>query len=116
MAALPTPDSPDTPLPIPVHVGTMGWSYSDWNGVFYPANAASRETLTLYARSLDAVEIDSTFYGTPRETTVQQWRKSTPDHFIFCPKIPRLITHDLGLLNCTESLAEFVRVMSLLGR
>jgi len=64
-----------------VRIGTMGWSYSDWNGVFYPANTDSRETLPYYARSFDAVEIDSTFYGTPRETVVRHWAKSTPDGF-----------------------------------
>jgi uncharacterized protein YecE (DUF72 family) len=93
----------------------MGWSYTDWNGVFYPAQASSRDVLSLYARSLDTVEIDSTFYGTPRETTVQQWRKTTPEDFVFCPKVPRMITHDAGLIDVAEPLANFVRVMGLLG-
>jgi uncharacterized protein YecE (DUF72 family) len=93
----------------------MGWSYSDWNGVFYPANTDSRDALSLYARSFDAVEIDSTFYGTPREPVVKHWAKSTPTGFVFCSKVPRLITHDMGLRDALEPLQDFVRVMALLG-
>ncbi len=100
---------------MPVRVGTMGWSYADWSGVFYPASASSRDYIALYARAFDAVEIDSTFYAAPRETQVKHWRKVTPENFLFCPKVPRLITHDLRLVNVTEPLAEFVRVMGQLG-
>jgi uncharacterized protein YecE (DUF72 family) len=93
----------------------MGWGYTDWAGVFYPAKAASRDYIGLYSRNFDTVEIDSTFYGTPREAQVKQWRAHTPDQFVFCPKVPRQITHDLRLVGVSEMLAGFVRVMGLLG-
>ncbi len=93
----------------------MGWSYADWAGVFYPDGAASRDYITLYAQTFDTVEIDSTFYGTPREAQVKQWAQITPPGFTFCPKVPRVITHDMRLIGVQEPLTEFVRVMSLLG-
>ena len=102
-------------MQIPVHIGTMGWSYADWNGVFYPNDTASRDAIALYARAFQAVEIDSTFYGTPREATVRHWKTATPDHFVFCPKVPRAITHDAGLIDVLELLREFARTMRLLG-
>ena len=102
-------------LEIPVRVGTMGWSYSDWYGVFYPQAVASRDAIALYTRAFDCVEIDSTFYGTPRETHVRHWKTSTPDNFRFCPKVPREITHDKGLIDVQEDLRNFVRVMGGLG-
>ncbi len=102
-------------LTIPVRVGTMGWSYADWNGPFYPEAGPGREAIRLYSRVLDVVEIDSTFYGTPRETTVRNWRDSTPPGFLFCPKIPRLITHDAGLRDVAAPLEEFTATMALLG-
>ena len=108
-------DADPAPVSAPIHVGTMGWGYSDWIGAFYPAKAASRDYISLYARCFDTVEIDSTFYGTPREQQVRQWRAQTPDHFLFCPKVPRQITHDLRLVGVTELLGEFVRIMGLLG-
>ena len=98
-----------------VFVGTMGWAYSDWNGVFYPEGMAAKEAISQYATVFETVEIDSTFYGTPRESTVLQWRDAVPDGFTFCPKVPRLITHEMGLRDCEEQLREFVDVIAKLG-
>lgn len=115
-AKIETVSAPSTVAsPLPIRVGTMGWGYADWSGPFYPAEAASRDYIAFYAQTFDTVEIDSTFYGTPRETQVKQWAKVTPDGFLFCPKVPRAITHEMRLLDVTEPLAEFVRVMGLLG-
>lgn len=102
-------------MEIPIYVGTMGWSYADWNGIFYPNETAARDAIALYARAFQAVEIDSTFYGTPREATVKHWKTSTPNSFVFCPKVPRAITHDAGLIDVLEPLREFTRTMRLLG-
>ncbi len=102
------------PLTIPVYIGTMGWSYADWNGPFYPPAGPGKQAITLYARAFNAVEIDSTFYGTPRETTVRQWADATPDGFLFCPKTPRMITHDAGLRDVGAPLENFVATMALL--
>ena len=104
-----------TPLTVPVQVGTMGWGYNDWLGPFYPAGSTSRDYITLYAKAFDAVEIDSTFYGTPREAQVKHWRKVTPEGFVFCAKVPRSITHEMRLIEAEAPMAEFVRVMRLLG-
>jgi uncharacterized protein YecE (DUF72 family) len=107
--------SSEATLQVPTYVGTMGWSYGDWYGPFYPPEVASRDALGHYARVFDAVEIDSTFYGTPQESTVKHWRKVTPAHFLFCAKVPRLITHDAKLTDVAEPFREFVQRMSLLG-
>lgn len=105
----------DGGVSIPVYAGTMGWGYADWVGPFYPAGSASRDYLSLYARAFDCVEIDSTFYGTPREAQVTQWARTTPERFVFCPKTPRAITHEMRLIDAREAFTEFVRVMGLLG-
>lgn len=105
---------PAEPLSIPVYIGTMGWSYSDWNGSFYPAAGPGKQAITLYARAFNAVEIDSTFYGTPRETTVRQWADAVPPGFLFSPKLPRVLTHDAGLRNVGAPLEDFVATLALL--
>jgi uncharacterized protein YecE (DUF72 family) len=97
------------------YVGTMGWAYEDWQGVFYSEDIASRDTISQYAQVFETVEIDSTFYGTPRDSNITHWRKSTPDGFTFCPKVPRLITHDMGLRDVQEPLGEFVQAVAKLG-
>lgn len=93
----------------------MGFSYKDWSGVFYPAELAARNYLSYYSRVFNAAEIDSTFYGTPKAETVERWYATTPDEFQFCVKVPRAITHDLGLVvGAWGLMEEFIRTMRLL--
>lgn len=96
------------------YLGTMGFSYSDWSGNFYPEGLASRQYLAHYSRIFNAVEIDSTFYGPPRPEQVQRWADMTPEEFKFCPKTPRAITHE-GRLLVSEEMDTFLETMRLLG-
>ncbi len=97
------------------HLGTMGFSYADWAGTFYPETLAQRNYLGHFSRFFNAVEIDSTFYGTPRLASVKRWLSATPEDFRFCPKTPRIITHDKGLQSAHLDMAEFLTVMRELG-
>lgn len=99
---------------IAYYIGTMGFSYKDWNGVFYSADTAQHRYLAYYSRIFNAVEIDSTFYGTPRPTTVENWAAATPPGFKFCLKVPRVITHDLALEGAIGLMDEFVNVVQAL--
>lgn len=96
-------------------LGTCGWGYDDWDGVFYPPGTAGKERLKHYATRYRTVEIDATFYATPARTTVQSWRRRSPEGFIFSAKFPRAITHEARLRGCGEAAEEFVDVMSELG-
>lgn len=44
------------------HLGTSGWSYPGWRGLFYPPDLPSQEWLEFYARHFRTVEINMTFY------------------------------------------------------
>jgi uncharacterized protein YecE (DUF72 family) len=96
------------------YLGTMGFSYEDWAGVFYPENLQQSNYLKHYCRFFNAVEIDSTFYGTPRLSTVERWLTAVPDDFRFCLKTPRMITHDKGLRTAHLDMAEFLANLELL--
>jgi uncharacterized protein YecE (DUF72 family) len=97
------------------HLGTMGFSFKDWEGVFYPEGLAPRDYLFHYSTVFDAVELDGTFYGTPRPEYVERWAAITPAGFSFCAKAPRLVTHDLRLVEAMEPMTEFLDTMRLLG-
>jgi len=97
-----------------LHIGTSGWSYKDWLGVFYPKGTKQTDYLSHYASNFDTVEIDSTFYAIPRETTVQGWYDKTPDHFTFSPKVPQIITHEKRLINCESEWLHFIETIKIL--
>ncbi|HEX6507409.1 MAG TPA: DUF72 domain-containing protein, partial [Chloroflexota bacterium] len=99
-----------------IYLGTQGWSYRDWVGSLYPPGTTAREYLARYAEQFDAVELDTTFYGTPPPDRIQLWDRSTPDRFLFTAKTPRTVTHDRRLMDAEEEFGGFLRVMSGLGR
>src|SRR5262245_51560961 len=72
----------------PIRIGSCGWSYGDWSGVFYPKGLAASDFLPYYSERFGIVEVDSTFYASPRPSMVQGWREKTPDGFQFSLKVP----------------------------
>lgn len=96
-------------------LGTQGFSFDDWLGPFYPAGTAKGDYLEVYARNFPTVEIDSTFYATPRESVVIGWRQRTPPGFTFSAKFPRLITHEKKLDRAEADANAFVTRMQALG-
>src|SRR5262245_54418595 len=92
----------------PVSIGTCGWGYADWAGVFYPDGLPECERLPYYAEHFPIVEADSTFYGCPRLDTVLSWRDKTPPGFRFSLKVPKVVTHDKALLDCRQELGRFL--------
>jgi uncharacterized protein YecE (DUF72 family) len=98
-----------------IHIGTSGWSYKDWVGNFYPKDLKEQDYLRYYSRQFNTVEIDCTYYGMPRKTSVENWYKSVPDDFIFSPKFPQDITHNSNLTGIDDLFSEFLDRMSILN-
>lgn len=97
-----------------IHIGTSGWSYKDWLGPFYPPETKQSDYLQHYAAQFKTVEIDSTFYAIPRISTVENWYERTPDSFVFSPKVPKEITHDKRLSECTSTWDRYLHTMQIL--
>jgi len=98
-----------------VFIGTAGFGYKDWVGNFYPLYCKPDEYLRRYAERFDTVELDSTFYGVPKETSVERWAASTPDRFRFAAKFPRTVTHEGTSSERLVEAARFVGVMKRSG-
>ena len=88
-------------------VGTSGWHYDHWRGIFYPPKLAKAEWLGFYARHFDTVELNNSFYRLPSEDAFAAWRDSSPPNFTFAVKVSRFITHIKRLKNIEEALENF---------
>jgi uncharacterized protein YecE (DUF72 family) len=93
------------------YLGCSGWSYSSWQGPFYPVEMENRAWLPYYSQIFNYVEIDSTFYNIPSELMVKNWNRRTPDDFRFTAKIPKIITHDKKFKNVQRDLELFYKRM-----
>jgi uncharacterized protein YecE (DUF72 family) len=98
-----------------IKVGTSGWSYDHWDGVFYPEKLPAGQRLPYYSSRLSAVEIDATFYRLPSEDAVRHWRDEVPEGFAFAAKGSRFVTHFRRLAGAGEQARAFVDRLSLLG-
>ncbi len=95
-------------------IGTSGWHYDDWRGVFYPEKLPKKEWLTFYATRFPTVELNNSFYRLPKESAFQKWDGDTPDNFTFAVKASRFITHIKRLKDCEEPLNTFMSRAALL--
>lgn len=98
-----------------IHIGTSGWHYAHWEGVFYPAGMAKEEYLRFYSGRFHSVEINSTFYRLPQKTTLSSWRDAVPQRFIFSVKASRYITHMKKLKDPQKPVVRFLKRMEALG-
>ena len=96
-------------------LGTSAFTASGWAGAFYPPGMKPPDFLSYYAKQFKTVEIDSTYYGTPSESTVTSWYEKTPPDFVFAAKVPQVVTHEKVLKDCEAEFDEFIDRMGLLG-
>ena len=96
-------------------VGTSGYSYKEWKGIFYPETLPAAKMLAFYASHFGAVEINNTFYRMPEAKTLEKWRGEVPEDFRFVLKAPQRITHQKKLAGVEEDVRHFLEVASTLG-
>jgi uncharacterized protein YecE (DUF72 family) len=90
-----------------INIGTSGWSYKHWKGIYYPNELKPADYLSFYARDFLITEINASFYRLPTESTILNWAERVPSGFKFCPKISRYLTHTKRLKDPEEPLERF---------
>ncbi len=95
-------------------VGTSGWHYDHWRGLFYPEKLPKSEWLRFYAGHFTTVELNNSFYRLPSETAFINWRDSSSNGFVFAVKVSRFITHIKRLRDVEEPLHNFLVRAALL--
>ena len=89
-------------------IGTSGWHYDHWRGIFYPAQLTRAEWLSFYTRRFNTVELNNSFYRLPSDSAFASWYHSSPPDFTFAVKVSRFITHIRRLKNTGEAVENFV--------
>ena len=77
-----------------IQIGTSGFSYPEWRGVFYPEKLPQQEMLAFYARHFRAVEINSTYYHIPPARNMAAMAKRAEGRLAFAVKAHQDMTHD----------------------
>lgn len=92
-----------------IYIGTSGWFYRGWKGLYYPPDLPPNEWFKFYARDFNTVEINSTFYRGAKKSNLRKWRKDVPAQFLFSLKASRVITHMKKLKDASEDVWSFMK-------
>jgi uncharacterized protein YecE (DUF72 family) len=98
-----------------VLTGTSGFSYAEWRGSFYPPDLDASEMLGFYSSRLGTVEINNTFYQTPKAELLERWANAVSPTFRFALKASRRISHVRRLKNASEEVGYFFYAAEALG-
>ncbi len=90
-----------------IRIGTSGWVYNHWRGIFYPRDLSQRDWFAYYAREFNTVEINNAFYRLPSDAAVDTWREQAPPGFLYVVKASRFLTHMKKLKDPEEPLRTF---------
>ncbi len=93
---------------VKIYIGTSGWNYDHWKGVFYAEGCPKSKWLEFYAKHFISVEVNATFYRSMKPKTFENWWKMTPDGFLWAVKANRYITHIRRLKDAKEPLERFL--------
>jgi len=97
-----------------IKIGTSGWHYRHWAGLFYPSDLPRSRWFDYYARDFDTVEINNTFYQLPKQQTLKNWYEQAPQDFIYSVKANRYITHIKRLKEASGPLERFFETVGQL--
>jgi uncharacterized protein YecE (DUF72 family) len=92
-----------------IRIGTAGWSYKDWAGIFYPPGLEHRRIhpLEYLARFFDTTEINTSFYGPLKPELAKLWCRrvaAVNARFLFTAKLYRAFTHSpLAVMEPTSA-------------
>jgi uncharacterized protein YecE (DUF72 family) len=92
-----------------LRVGTSGFHYNHWKGIFYPDKLVISKWFSHYAQHFDTVEINNTFYHLPSASAFEAWKKQAPPGFLYALKFNRYGSHWLRLKNPTSTIGNFLK-------
>ncbi|MDX1581979.1 MAG: DUF72 domain-containing protein [Thermoanaerobaculia bacterium] len=91
-----------------IRIGVAGWSYDHWgNGTFYPENLPKKQRLEYVGKKFNSAEINGSFYSLLSPKTYENYRRVTPEGFLFAVKGSQFITHSKRLKDVGTPLANF---------
>jgi uncharacterized protein YecE (DUF72 family) len=91
-------------------VGTSGFSYPDWVGVFYPHDLPKSRWLEHYAQQFSFCELNFSYYRMPTPAQMEKYQ----DHSIeFALKAHRSLTHDR--VDTDHARISFLEAARVLG-
>jgi uncharacterized protein YecE (DUF72 family) len=93
------------------YIGCSGYYYPNWKKEFYPRDLPAKDWLNHYSTRFNTVELNGSFYRTPKLSDLKKYYEVTPGDFKFSVKMNRYITHTLKLDNSKSNILEYKKLL-----
>ncbi|WP_223233172.1 DUF72 domain-containing protein [Chitinophaga sp. CF418] len=98
-----------------IYSGTSGLVLPVANKLAFPPAYKDKSRLSYYASMFNSLEVNSSFYKVPMDTTTRRWATEVPEGFKFTFKVFRGITHNKALAFEDEVVEKFMHVIDQVG-
>jgi len=90
-----------------IYVGTSGYDYPEWRGLFYANELPREEFLAFYAEHFGALELNYTYYGMPDERQISSMVRRSNGRLRFSVKVNKALTHEISVSAWRDAAKEF---------
>jgi len=90
-----------------VYIGTSGFDYPEWRGVFYPEELPRNEFLGFYAEHFNALELNFSYYTIPKASQLADMVKRSASRVKFSIKGNRQFTHEIAATEWQEAVKQY---------
>jgi uncharacterized protein YecE (DUF72 family) len=91
-----------------IRIGCGSWGDAEYTGLLYPPGLPPDKRLGCYATWFDHVEVNSSYYATPRREAVVKWVKETPASFLFDVKLHRAFSRSPAKVTRESDLLAYL--------
>jgi len=92
-------------------IGTSGYDYKEWKGVFYPETLAQAKFLEYYSTQFNSLELNGTYYRMPTPEQMQKMIVRSGGKVKFTVKAFQDMTHAADKSKYQPLVAEFKRAL-----
>lgn len=93
-------------------IGCSGYYYPAWKNKFYPLGVQPKNWLAYYSTVFNTLELNGTFYRTPKLADLKKHANSVTNEFQFAVKMSKYITHTLKLKDSKQHIMDFQDLIS----
>jgi len=94
-----------------LYIGTSGYDYPEWKGIFYPEKTARARFLEYYATQFNSLELNGTFYRMPTSGQMQNMITRTGGKVKFSVKAFQDLTHNTDKSFFPPLVSEFKKAL-----
>ena len=88
-------------------IGTSGFHYDDWKGVFYPAGLLQKDYLSFYASQFRVLELNFSYYRLPESRLSRRMIEKSGGKIEFIVKAHQELTHKISPNSLSKVLDLF---------